>query len=136
METSAKKRILAIDDMSVNLRTIKSILEDEYDVRVAKQVGSALLVLDSTKIDLILLDIELPGDMSGLDFLIFLKNRLTLCDIPVIMVTSSTSRDNIEEAIKRGARDYVLKGFTAEILLAKIHAILQPVILPPGKSSE
>jgi CheY-like chemotaxis protein len=126
METSAKKTILAIDDMSVNLRTIKSILEDEYDVRVAKQVGSALLVLDSTKIDLILLDIELPGDMSGLDFLKLLKSRLTLCNIPVIMVTSSMSRENIEEAIKRGARDYVLKGFTAETLLSKVHTILPP----------
>jgi putative two-component system response regulator len=126
METSAKRTILAIDDMSVNLRTIKSILGNEYDVRVAKQVGSALLVLDSTKIDLVLLDIELPGEISGLDFLRLLKNQLTLCDIPVIMVTSSTSRENIEEAIKRGARDYVLKGFTAETLLSKVHTILPP----------
>ena len=127
-----KKKILAIDDMSVNLRTIKTILEDEYDVRVAKAIGSAMLILESTKIDLILLDIELPGDMSGLDFLQFLKNRLTLCDIPVIMVTSSTTRANIEEAIKRGARDYILKGFTAETLFNKVHALLPPENSPPN----
>jgi DNA-binding response OmpR family regulator len=121
-----KKKILAIDDMSVNLRTIKSILQDEYDVRVAKMVGSALLVLESEKIDLILLDIELLGDMSGIDFLKLLQSRFSLCAVPVIMVTSSTSRENLEEAIKNGARDYILKGFTAETLLAKIHAILPP----------
>jgi CheY-like chemotaxis protein len=136
METTAKKKILAIDDMSINLRTIKSILETEYDVRVAKQAGSALLVLESTKIDLILLDIELPGDMSGLEFLKLLKSRFALCNIPVIMVTSSTSRANIEEAVKRGACDYVLKGFTAETLLTKIHALLPPVISPPEQKNE
>jgi putative two-component system response regulator len=125
METNAKKVILAIDDMSVNLRTIKTLLEGEFDVRVAKQVGSALLVLENTKVDLILLDIELPGDMSGLDFLKLLKSRLTLSNIPVIMVTSSTSRGTIEEAIANGARDYVLKGFSFETLLAKVHAVLQ-----------
>jgi DNA-binding response OmpR family regulator len=136
METATKKKVLAIDDMSVNLLTIKSILEAEYDVRFAKKVGSALLVLENEKIDLILLDIELPGDMSGLDFLKLLKNRLKFCDIPVIMVTSSTSRKTIEDSIMNGARDYLLKGFSSEILLAKVHALLPPAISPLKQKNE
>jgi putative two-component system response regulator len=121
-----RKIILAVDDMSMNLRTIKVNLEKSFDVRLAKSGELALSVLKTTRVDLILLDIEMP-DMSGFEVLAFIKKLPELKDIPVIFVTSHVSTELITKALKSGARDYVMKPFEPEVLLRKVYAALNGV---------
>ncbi|MDR0563285.1 MAG: response regulator [Spirochaetaceae bacterium] len=118
-----KKIILAVDDMASNLRTIKVVLEKQFDVRLAKSGETALSVLKNEPVALILLDIEMPG-MSGFEFLEKLKNNPDAKDIPVIFVTSHGDSDVVREASKRGIKDYILKPITPEKLEKRVHAAL------------
>jgi CheY-like chemotaxis protein len=118
-----KKKILVIDDVTMNLMTIKSHLSELYDVRVAKSGEIALSVLGSVKIDLILLDIEMPG-MSGFDFINIMREKPDVADTPIIFVTSHNTANVVNRAYKAGVVDYIVKPVNAEILLSKIAAVL------------
>ena len=119
------KIILVVDDMIENLTFLRSMLKDYFDVRLAKSGKIALTLLENLKVDLILLDIEMPG-MSGFEFL----RRLDTDDdsmnkkTPVIFVTSHADRDLINDAINSGAKDYILKPVNAELLFKKIENII------------
>ena len=119
-----RKIILAVDDMQENLTLLRSLLKELFDVRLAKSAKLALQLLENTRVDLILLDIEMPA-MSGIEFMKRLRqnytpNRAT----PVICVTSHANSEIIEEAVNSGARDYVVKPIKAEILFKKIKAAI------------
>jgi putative two-component system response regulator len=124
--TTNRKIILAVDDMSMNLRTIKINLDKFFDVRLAKSGELALSVLRNTRVDLILLDIEMP-EMSGFEVLEYIKKLPDLKDIPVIFVTSHVSTELITKALKSGARDYIMKPFEPDVLLKKVYAALNGV---------
>jgi putative two-component system response regulator len=123
-DDKTKKVILAVDDIIVDLRTIRNALNKFYEVKVVKSSEQALLVLASTKVDLILLDIEMPG-MSGFDVLKMIKNIPSTRDIPVIFVSSHVSVDLIARALKCGAVDYIAKPFEPGVLLKKTFAALK-----------
>ncbi|MDR1986228.1 MAG: response regulator [Treponema sp.] len=119
-----KQVILAIDDMSMNLRTIKVLLEKQFDVRLAKSGQMALTILDSEKVALILLDIEMPG-MSGFEFLEKMKDYPNAKDVPIIFISSHASPELIKHASKHGSvKDYIIKPITPEILEKKVWAAL------------
>jgi putative two-component system response regulator len=121
-----KKIILVVDDMSLNLRSMKVILEKYYDVRLAKSGELALSVLGSSRVDLILLDIEMPG-MSGFETLDLMRLQPNAENVPVIFVTSHVSTELITKAMKHGAKDYIMKPFEPEILVRKVYAALNGV---------
>ncbi|MDR2343591.1 MAG: response regulator [Spirochaetaceae bacterium] len=110
-----KNIVLAVDDMPEVLQCINSILQDSYDVRLAVNAASAQEVLKSTNVDLILLDVEMPG-MSGLAFLEKLQKNETYKSIPVVFITSSSDDKVVKTAIKSGAKGYITKPFTPEAL--------------------
>ena len=119
-----RKIVLAVDDMPENLTLMRSILQDFFDIRLAKSGKMALDLLENLKVDLILLDIEMPG-ISGFEFLKRVKaddslNKKT----PVIFVTAHAGLDYIHDAISAGAKDYVLKPVNAEALYKKIDAVV------------
>ncbi|MDR0312250.1 MAG: response regulator [Treponema sp.] len=119
-----KKIILAVDDMPENLMLLGSLLEDYFDVRLAKSADMAMGLLSTVKVDLILLDIVMP-EMSGFEFLNILRNRETInIKTPVIFVTSHADLDVIGKAINLGARDYIVKPIKAETLYKKIDAVI------------
>jgi CheY-like chemotaxis protein len=126
LNASNRKIILAVDDMSMNLRTIKVSLEKFFDIRLAKSGELALSILRTTRVDLILMDIEMP-DMSGFEVLEFIKKLPELKEIPVIFVTSHVSTDLITKALRSGARDYIMKPFEPDVLLRKVYAALNGV---------
>jgi putative two-component system response regulator len=125
-----RKVILAIDDMSMNLRTIKVLLEKQFDIRLAKSGKLALTIVNSEKVALILLDIEMPG-MSGFEFLETIKDCPNTQDVPVIFISSHATPDLIKHAAKYGAvKDYIIKPITPEILEKKVCAALNMASLP------
>jgi response regulator RpfG family c-di-GMP phosphodiesterase len=127
-----RKTILAVDDMAENLTTVRTILQDYFDVRPAKTAKMALSYLDTVNVDLILLDIEMPG-MTGFQFLEqSRKIHPERKNIPVIFVTSHADPDMITAAINSGAVDYIVKPIKSDILLKKIDTIIG---LPEKKST-
>jgi putative two-component system response regulator len=122
-ETNEKKVILAVDDMAVSLTTIRTILQHDYDVRLAKSAALALEMLKSIKVDLILLDIEMP-EISGLEFVGLLKKNPELNSTPVIFVTSHANPQFIDQAMAFEAEGYIVKPFIPEALIKRIKSVL------------
>ncbi|MDR2135272.1 MAG: response regulator [Treponema sp.] len=127
--TENKRIILAVDDMPVNLAAIRGILQEDFDMRLSKSAKSALAMLNTVKVDLILLDVEMP-EMSGFEFLDAVKNnaeRPDLKGIPVIFVTSHAAEDFIARAAAAGAAGYVVKPVNPRLLRDTIESALGAV---------
>jgi CheY-like chemotaxis protein len=114
-----KKVILAIDDMPANLVAIKNIMEPMFDVRLVKAAGQALSLLGREKIDLVLLDIEMPG-YNGFELSQAMRADPALASIPVIFVTTHASPSFVRRAAEAGAKGYILKPFKPSLLLQKV----------------
>ena len=123
MAESEKKVILAVDDMAVSLTTIRTILQHEYDVRLAKSATLALEMLKQFKVDLILLDIEMP-EISGLEFVGLLKKSPELKSIPIIFVTSHANPQFIDQAMAFEAEGYIVKPFIPDALVKRVKSVL------------
>ncbi|MDR0997459.1 MAG: response regulator [Treponema sp.] len=123
--SGGKKILLAVDDMPVSLATLKTILQDDFSLRLCESVQAALQVLEREKIDIVLLDIEMP-DVSGFDFLKQLRGMPETRDIPVIFVTSHATPEFIERALSSGVDGYVVKPFVPEVLIKRINDIFSP----------
>jgi putative two-component system response regulator len=118
-----KKAILAVDDIIPSLHIIKILLEDTFKVYLAKSIEVASGILKTSKVDLILLDIEMPG-MSGFEYLKHLREMPQYCDIPVIFVTSYATKDFLVQAMNSGAKDFIAKPISLDVLKGKIYAVL------------
>ena len=117
--------ILAIDDEPSFLQFYDAILGTEgYRLICANSVELAIQRLQSnSEIDLILCDLRM-SERDGFDLLKFMRNNLRFAQIPVIMCTGSKMHDDVIQCLKLGARDYVAKPLTAELLLSKVEAVL------------
>jgi response regulator RpfG family c-di-GMP phosphodiesterase len=114
-----KKTVLVVDDVAMSLTAIRSILRDYYEVCISKSAKAAFMVLQRVKVDLILLDIEMP-EVSGFDFLNQIQANSEWSKIPVICVTAHSKPSDINEAITHGVRGYLVKPINAQLLLKKI----------------
>lgn len=113
-----KFRILSIDDNKVFLHAIKRSLEKKsFQVEVAENSDQALEILVNESINLILMDIEMPGK-SGLSLL---KDVVGLYpDIPVLMLSGHGKVDYAVQAIKIGADDFLEKPFPTKQLFKRL----------------
>ena len=112
------KTILIVDDTVSNLDIVSDFLVD-YDVIAIDNGADAINIINSEKIDLILLDIVMPG-MDGYEVCKLLKNHKKTKDIPIIFLSSKSDEDSIEMAYDIGGIDYVTKPFKPKELLAKV----------------
>jgi signal transduction histidine kinase/CheY-like chemotaxis protein len=130
-----KKVILAVDDMPLNLVAIRTILRDDFDLRLAKSPLAALTMLNTVRVDMILVDIEMP-EMSGFEFVDRLRNNPEHPEqnnIPIIFVTSHETPDVLEQVASRKA-GYVVKPVVPRTLLEKVNGIFENVNkIPPAQ---
>jgi putative two-component system response regulator len=124
MRENERKTILAIDDDITILTSIRSILSGKYEVSLAKSADMAWTILNNNRIDLILLDVEMP-DTTGLEFMAILKKLTAYYYIPVIFVTSHATPEVIRRAKEAGADAFVVKPFAARTLLIKIESVFE-----------
>ncbi|MBI3099351.1 MAG: response regulator [Planctomycetes bacterium] len=127
----AKRRILVVD----NSRQIRHIIVFElqregYDCLDAASGAEALVALGTSKVDLVLLDVMMP-EIDGFTVLSKIRANEHMKHIPVIMVTARNQREDIVNAIKSGANDYMVKPFQKRILLAKVRKCLGEPEPPP-----
>jgi len=120
-------RILVVDDQRGARRVLLQILRSlpDVDLSEAKSLVEATTAIAESQPDLVLLDIRLsnePGDRGGLDLL--RQIRLTLPSLSVVIVTASSEIDEIRQAMRLGAKDYVLKDeLSPELLLPIVEGI-------------
>lgn len=120
-----KETILIVDDEEDILELIKFNLEKEgYSIVKALTGEKAVKIAGQTSIDLIVLDLMLPG-MDGLEVTKFLKTDKKTWKIPIIMLTAKGEESDIITGLELGADDYLLKPFSPKILIARIRAILR-----------
>ena len=112
-----QKRILVVDDDSMNLMRTKMILGKDYAVLLADSGVKALKKLKIEKVDLVLLDIEMPK-MNGMETFECMKEFAP--EIPVIFLTASGLEEDVVSAIKLGAANYLKKPFPPQELLNRV----------------
>jgi DNA-binding response OmpR family regulator len=116
-------RILLIDDEPAVTRMVaRGLTLSGFEVLVAETGEEGLLVLGSEPVDLVLLDIMLPGK-DGLEVLD--EIRLRQSDLPVIMLTARGDPSTRTAAFAAGADDYITKPFTFRELQSRVRALIQ-----------
>lgn len=114
-------RILIVDDMPINIDLMKSILSKKnYQVVAAKNGKSAIAKARANQFDLVLLDIVLP-DIDGFEVCSIIKEQKINSETPVIFLTGQRDNESLVKGFKLGAVDYILKPFSEEELLARVH---------------
>ncbi|HOX28011.1 MAG TPA: response regulator [bacterium] len=119
----ARKTILTVDDDRVILEAIHEVFSSDYNILMAHDGHEAVELANEHHVDLILLDIMMPG-FDGFSTLMLLKDSPNTKDIPVIMLTAVGKKEKVISAFKDGAAGYLLKPFKADTLRNKIESVL------------
>jgi len=118
------KALLVVDDLPQNVRLLEAILAPRgYRVVAAHSGAEALDRLAAEPIDLVLLDILMPG-MDGYEVCRALRAEAATSFLPVVMITASGEQEKVA-AIEAGADDFIAKPFDQAELLARVQSLLR-----------
>ena len=118
-----KRRVLVVDDEDNVTHLVSSALRfDGFETVIADNGTSALAKVAETDPDLIVLDVMMPG-LDGLGVLQNLRSAGS--QVPVIFLTARDTANDRIGGLRAGADDYVVKPFSVEELLARVHAVLR-----------
>ena len=130
MSTDTSKKILVVDDEDEMRLALETTLQREgYQVVTAENGHQGLDKFENDEFDLIVTDMKMPK-MDGLELLRKIKERSPKTG--VIMITAYGDIDNAVETMKKGAFDYLLKPFSADILTSTVKRVF---LNPPGPPS-
>ncbi|MCH5266324.1 MAG: response regulator [Lachnospiraceae bacterium] len=118
-----KKKIMIVDDSPLLLRRMKTMLEEHYDICLAKSGEQALEMIPGQKPDLILLDYEMDG-MDGKDTFEAMKADEEMQSIPVVFLTSIADRQVIYSVMKSKPEGYILKPPDDKRIMETIEEVL------------
>ncbi len=121
---SGKKRILVVDDDGVMLRAMNNWLSKKYEVFLANSGMNAITLLSQRKVDLILLDYEMPV-ASGLQVFEMLKNESSTAEIPVIFLTGKDDKDTVMKVLSSKPKKYLLKTLPPEELVEAVDSFFR-----------
>jgi DNA-binding NtrC family response regulator len=112
--------ILVVDDEASIRESLEVLLSlENYEVKTATDGESGLAMIEQNNFDLVLLDLALPGK-NGLELLPLFKERQP--ELPIIMITAYGTVENVVDAIRAGAENFVQKPWDNEKLLADIRS--------------
>jgi DNA-binding response OmpR family regulator len=130
-------KVLTVDD-SKTIRMIVKKAFKPYDCEIfeAENGVEGLAAAAREKPGLIVLDITMPV-MNGIEMLGKLNDEPTLKDIPVIMLTAESGKDNVMQIVKMGVKDYIVKPFKGQDLLDRVEKIikLEPKAVDDGEKN-
>ena len=118
-----KKNSILVVDSDKQTQKMLGVILDEADFKLVDCLTGkqATRLAVSTKPDLVLLDLNLP-DMEGGDVITALRGW---SQVPIIVLSARAHDDDVIKALNMGADDYVIKPFSADVLLARINASLR-----------
>ena len=123
-------RILVVDDNLVNLKLACELLEtDGHFVKRAANADEALAILHTATIDLILMDVQLPGT-DGLTLTRLLKADKATKTIPVVALTAFAMKGDDQRALEAGCAGYISKPFDTRTFSSRVMKFL---LKPEGK---
>ncbi|MBD9506428.1 PleD family two-component system response regulator [Ensifer sp. ENS10] len=118
-------RILVVDDVPANVKLLEARLLAEYfDVLTANDGYSALALCEKTPIDLVLLDIMMPG-LDGFEVCERLKANPRTAHIPVVMVTALDQPSDRVRGLKAGADDFLTKPVNDLQLMSRVKSLVR-----------
>jgi len=125
-EEKTKKKILIVEDDSFVMDIYQTKLSQSgYDVAGAVNGLEALKIMKDNDFDLMLLDIVMPY-MDGLEILKKVKVDEKNKDLPIILLTNLSQKEEVDKGLKLGASDYLIKShFTPSEVLEKIKGYLE-----------
>jgi len=115
------KLLIVEDDKVLKLGLQKCLEEEGYLVVVSKDYAEASSVLTSEAIDLVILDVNLPGK-DGFEIY---RQMVSMRKIPAVFLTARDEEDDIVKGFDLGAEDYITKPFSVNVFLKKIAAIMR-----------
>jgi diguanylate cyclase (GGDEF)-like protein len=116
--------LLVVDDEPANFDVIERYLDDRYLLHYASSGFEALETLELTGVDLILLDVMMPG-LDGLEVCKRIKDNPQWRMIPILMITALTSKEDLARGIAVGADDFLSKPVNSLELRARVMSLLR-----------
>lgn len=118
-------KILVTEDDPVNLMLVKGILSPlGHEITTAINGTNAKKLISDTTFDLLLLDVMMP-DLDGFELARFCRQDPRHRDVPILMLTALSSKDDLIRGFEAGATDYISKPFHSSELLYRVKAHLQ-----------
>ena len=122
--TTHKGNLLVVDDNEMNRDMLSRRLSRRgHTVTMAENGQIALDLIEQNSFDVILLDIMMPG-ISGIEVLKTLRQSYSHADLPIIMATAKSEKEDMIAALKLGANDYVTKPLDFPVVLARVNTQL------------
>jgi len=119
------KTILIVDDSSVVRMSLNYFLkENQFNVVEAVDGMDGLEKAAQNKLDLIISDINMPN-MNGIEMIRKLREFPATRYVPILVLTTESAKDMLDQGKKAGATGWIVKPFTNETLLATIKKVLQ-----------
>ncbi|HAP03340.1 MAG TPA: diguanylate cyclase, partial [Lachnospiraceae bacterium] len=117
-----RKCVLIIDDTALNRVQLKDILKDEVDVIEAENGDKGMEILRDRfhQIDIVLLDLIMPGKLDGFGVLTEMKKEHMMEYVPVIMISTNDDPKNIEKAFDLGALDFISRPYAERIVRRRV----------------
>ena len=119
------KTVMVVDDSRIMRNIVKNtfdMLKMSVNYLEAGDGDEALRILSNNKIDLILLDWNMPN-LPGIDFLKKVRGMDEYKDIPIIMITSEAAKLNVIEAVKAGVTAYITKPINDKVFMENLSKI-------------
>ena len=117
--------VLIVDSEEINRRLLKAIFKTtSYRILEARKATEAMALLQSEKVDLVILDLMLP-EMSGPELCRWMKNQRATQLVPVLMITSVQGVENEIVGISSGANEFLIKPLHPGVVRARVRAMLR-----------
>ena len=118
------KTILIVDDEPITRTTLKKIFEnEEHTVLTAKDGMELAKIIESIKLDLILLDIQLPW-INGNEICAIIRENEHYKNLPIAMISGINREEEIQKSFDAGCNDFITKPFEVETLKQVVNKLL------------
>ena len=124
-QNTSHPRILIVDDDIINLKVLEAILSlEDYVITSVTSGEQALECMDTQEWDLVISDVMMPK-MSGYTLTRKIRERYTLTELPILLLTARSHPDDIEKGFKSGANDYVTKPVESLEIRSRVRALTE-----------
>lgn len=119
-----RSTILVVDDEMFNIQTAYSIFkETDYELLCVHSSEEALNLIEEYKIDLIILDVMMPGS-SGMTLCKKIREKYSIIEMPILLSTVSNAEYDLELGLQAGANDIIRKPFVEKEVIARVKSLI------------